>query len=409
MKIKTKILLLIVMAGMVIGIGAVISRNASAISIVAVPTCSVPSAFYPTIQAAVSDAGCSTINVAPGTYNENVSIPRSLTLNGAKRGRDARGRSGPESIINGSGGANVTITANNVTVDGFTLNGPANSGTAAIVMQTGNTGETIQNNIVNNPGRAASFTTSNTVFRQNVVNNVFATATDGFQGNTTPVHNVTISDNNFSGANGNIYNADVTFIEGNSNLVVSGNKSTGDGTLVAVFKTNGAQITCNTVVGDGGSSAIYIGGGDSNITVSGNTVSSAGSAVNVANDFGVGTNSNVTITRNNLHNNKTGVKVGAPAIASAGTVVANRNNLTGNSLFGVNNLSSFTTDATRNWWGAANGPGPVGPGSGDKVSLNVAFTQWLHSPPSGGCGNNDDNGDNDDDHGGDGGHGDGDH
>jgi hypothetical protein len=94
------------------------------------PNCFVPT-DYSTIQAAVNAPGCSTINVAPGPYTENVSIPRSLTLNGAQHGRDARGRSGAESTINGAGGPNITITANNVNVDGFTLLGPLNQGTAA--------------------------------------------------------------------------------------------------------------------------------------------------------------------------------------------------------------------------------------------------------------------------------------
>ena len=164
------------------------------------PTCNVP-ADYPTIQAAVNASGCATINVAPGSYTENVSILRTLTLRGAQAGHDARAPRGSESAINGGLGPDVTISANSVTVDGFTLNGPVSSGTAAIVMQTGNSGETIKNNIVNNPGRAASFTTSNTVFFQNLVKST-ATASDGFQGNSTPVQNVLLADNTFGGANG---------------------------------------------------------------------------------------------------------------------------------------------------------------------------------------------------------------
>jgi uncharacterized repeat protein (TIGR01451 family)/CSLREA domain-containing protein len=38
--------------------------------------------------------------------------------------------------------------------------------------------------------------------------------------------------------------------------------------------------------------------------------------------------------------------------------------------------------ATGNWWGAANGPGGVGPGSGDLVSSNVNFSGFLTSPPA---------------------------
>ena len=341
--------------------------------------CGGHSPCYITIQLAVNaSAPGDVILVAAGVYNENVTVMTTLTLKGFQVGHDARTRSGSESTING-GGANFTINADNVTIDGFTLNGPVNAGSASIVMQGGNTGETIQNNIFNNPGRAASFTTNNTVFTKNLVNNVFATASDGFQANTTPITNVSIYDNSFHGANGNIYNADITIIEGSSNVLISGNKSTGDGTLIALFKTNASLVIGNTVIGDGSSSAVYIGGGNSNVVVSGNTVSNAGSAVNVANNYGVGLNSSVTIIGNNLHNNITGIKVGASAVNSAGTVLAHNNKLVQNSSFGFNNLSSFTQNATCNWWGAHNGPGPVGPGSGDKVSPGVIFSPWLHS------------------------------
>ncbi|MGX6607681.1 hypothetical protein ACWKSP_36980, partial [Micromonosporaceae bacterium Da 78-11] len=248
--------------------------------------------------------------------------------------------------------------------------------TAALVMQGGNSGETVQNNIINNPGRAASITTSRTAFRANVVKNT-STATDGFQGNNTPVRDVVISGNSFSGANSAVYNADVTFIEGTANLTVADNQSNGDGTLVALFKTSGARVTGNTVVSAAGSSAVHIGGGNSNVSVSGNTISAAGSAVKVANSFGVGTNSGVNISKNFLRNNEYGVNVGAASTTTA--VLANRNSLTGNSKFGVFNdpASGASTNATCNWWGALNGPGPVGPGRGDKVSTNVAYQPWL--------------------------------
>jgi hypothetical protein len=56
-------------------------------------------------------------------------------------------------------------------------------------------------------------------------------------------------------AEGDHRGSDVTFIEGDRNLTVSGNRSTGDGTLVALFKTTGATIAGNTVTGSGCSSA----------------------------------------------------------------------------------------------------------------------------------------------------------
>jgi pectin methylesterase-like acyl-CoA thioesterase len=79
-KIKTKTAL--TLSGAVLGLAGLIMAVAiplGAKAAVGGPVCDVPT-DYPTIQAAVNDPGCSTINVASGTYNENVVIPRALTL-----------------------------------------------------------------------------------------------------------------------------------------------------------------------------------------------------------------------------------------------------------------------------------------------------------------------------------------
>src|SRR5688500_18349680 len=91
-------------------------------------TCSVPSLSYPTIQSAVDDPVCTTINVAPGVYAENVTINRSLTLNGAQAGQLVATRisGGPaESTLQGANPTGsvpvILINAANVIVDGFTI------------------------------------------------------------------------------------------------------------------------------------------------------------------------------------------------------------------------------------------------------------------------------------------------
>ncbi|MDP9025424.1 MAG: hypothetical protein M3N13_08630, partial [Candidatus Eremiobacteraeota bacterium] len=61
------------------------SGQGRTVSSIGGPSCNVP-ADYPTIQAAVNAAGCATINVAPGSYTENVTIARALTLRGAQAG-----------------------------------------------------------------------------------------------------------------------------------------------------------------------------------------------------------------------------------------------------------------------------------------------------------------------------------
>jgi hypothetical protein len=58
--------------------------------------------------------------------------------------------------------------------------------------------------------------------------------------------------------------------------------------------------------------------------------------------------------------------------------VASFNNITGNTMGGVQNWDTTQTfNAENNWWGSNSGPGPIGPGTGDKVSSNVTYTPWL--------------------------------
>src|SRR5260221_1813652 len=88
-------------------------------------TCTAPGSASAcmTIGAAMAKASAGdTINVAIGNYNEQVQINKTLTLLGAQHGVDARTRSGAESTITNSCGP-VQIMADNVTLDGFTVQG----------------------------------------------------------------------------------------------------------------------------------------------------------------------------------------------------------------------------------------------------------------------------------------------
>ena len=291
-------------------------------------------AKYSSIQAAVNAATADdTITAAAGTFGEGVTVGQQVTLDGAQQGIDARSRTGLESVITGTGGgADVTIRANNVTLDGFTLDGPTSQGSAAIVMMGGNTGETIENNIIQDPGRAVSYNTSDTTFRQNLVSEQSSTG-DGIQENSGAVSGVTIEDNTFAGGSNN--NADITFIgmtaTHNQNILVKGNASTDPSTFLALFNTDKANISDNVVTGATGS-AIYIGGDDAGITEQhDNLIATSGSpkyAVVVANDFNDGPNSDVTINDSALY----GLEVTDGAYTGG------------------------QVDAEENWWGTKDGP-----------------------------------------------------
>lgn len=119
----------------------------------------------------------------------------------------------------------------------------------------------------------------------------------------------------------------------------------------------------------------------SNNTISGNrgealVDGSTSAGILVTTFFGPGTTA--TITGNTISNNTDGIVVGCCGDDGTSVVVANRNNISGNTTYGIVSNNPLV-DATCNWWGASNGPGPVGPGSGDKVSANVNYTPWLVS------------------------------
>ncbi len=76
-------------------------------------SCHVPSSAYSTIKAAVNDPTCATINVAAGSYAENVQINRSVTIRGD--GQDT-------TIVDGTHTDRVfTITSGTVTIKGVTI------------------------------------------------------------------------------------------------------------------------------------------------------------------------------------------------------------------------------------------------------------------------------------------------
>jgi hypothetical protein len=109
---------------------------------------------FTSIQAAVNAAKAGdTVRVGSGTFAENVTVNKQLILRGNQLGVDARARRGAETVVTGFGNNGQTpfnVTANNVTIDGFTVEGATNPNQFGygIVLGAATSGTHVLDNIV---------------------------------------------------------------------------------------------------------------------------------------------------------------------------------------------------------------------------------------------------------------------
>src|ERR1043165_7171599 len=224
---------------------------------------------YTTIQAAVDAANPGDILLADaGTYAENVTINKSLTLEGAQHGVDARTRSGTETILDAAsnnGITPITVSANDVIVDGFTVQNATNANNlgGGIYLATGTHGTHIVNNIIQN-NIIGLFVSNNSAVDQPVIqDNLFQNNTqtgpsggtdiyaDQFTAGVGGVNNVLIDSNKFT---------NTSFVEdawalgiGNtastafSNITFSNNAVTNHGRGVYFFNTTSSSVSRNTI------------------------------------------------------------------------------------------------------------------------------------------------------------------
>ncbi|MFA5401208.1 MAG: right-handed parallel beta-helix repeat-containing protein [Dehalococcoidia bacterium] len=354
---------------------------------------------FATIQTGVNgvDAG-GTVNVAAGTYNENISINKSISLFGANKAT---------TVINGDGsGIVVTIVANNVNFSGFTVQGSGNNPleNAGMILQ-GVTGCTIDNNIISNNASAGIGlqTANNNMVTNNTLDNNFVAgiALLGSSDNT-------IQDNNSSNTKlftGTDYGYGIVldavrgatpptgsiFSTGNT---ISGNTCSGnaqDGVYLG-WNCHTNTITSNAI-NNNGNDGIYLWKSGTN-TVTGNTITG-----NTAEGIQLMASPDNTITGNTITGSNNGVLIRsghveyaypAPLISSGNSI--NHNNISGNTSYGVvyqdnadyTDDDNISIDAVNNWWGTINGPAHaknvfnIG-SQGNPVSDYVGFVPWLSS------------------------------
>ena len=334
----------------------------------ALAVCAVPSGSYPTIQSAVNDVTCSTINVAPGLYNENVAISRSLTLNGAQAGTAVAGRTfaGPgESTINGQ----TTVQATNVTIDGFSQTNPGQS--SGILIKTAGDNALITNNIIDTIGAVSLNANTQAIYLEN--------GPDGVQVVGNRINNVA----GILSSNGGIYIGDSTSANPSLNILLEGNSISNITSVnrgaYAIHVNNGASTapsatgyteveirnnTINNLTGGGWAHAIGLEGDTPGVIVEDNSVSNVVSPG--LDRIAVWFEDNPSFATGEVHDNNfnDGIVIYGIAVHPA--------------------LSGGPVDGVCNWWGSASGPGPIGPGSGAKVTAKVSYAPWLISPAPGG-------------------------
>ena len=389
--------------------------------------------YYGMIQDAIDSATAGDIiNVAAGMYTEQLTVDKSLTL---------QGTGSPTIDVSGyTAGNGITIIANNVTIDGFNIIGiPMDeNGTDEEVYyaeahankwQTINVGGSDTSGGVSNIEVTNCSFTVNSGDKGNVALYVHDDCSDvSFTGNTVNgyihgiyahnnIDNLTVNNNEFTIVsfqrdNVSLWGSTFNYTVGNGitlnygkNFIVTNNAFIGPGT----FPVRGADPSgiCNVYAmtdfvsyfvtdptadyvvnfSDNTMTNFYLGmctmaaGG----SMADNVIDSNLIGIQIGQEHAVwatGEAEAVSITGNDITNNKYGIDV-QNFIADG--IGAHYNNIVGNTDYGVQNSDADTFDATCNWWGDASGADPDteinnphgAAAAGDKVTDNVDFIPWY--------------------------------
>ena len=220
---------------------------------------------FSTIQSAIDAAvNGNTICVGPGTYNEDVSINKSIQLSGS---------GAPKTIINGQDpnaqGA-VCITADNVTLEGFLINGVGTNFTQVAVAINGSDSGPVSeaivryNRIVAGNGGIALRTirVQNSIIQNNILegNNSPYVAAEGGLDNVGSL-NISFINNTFIGTVNPNTRSDtgITLDAGVPNGLIKQNVFDTTGTMIALIASNNTSVINENNLNS--NTTIKIGGG----------------------------------------------------------------------------------------------------------------------------------------------------
>lgn len=274
-----------------------------------------------TIQTGVNHASAGqTVRVAPGVYPEVVSVTKALTLQGAQAGNDARTRSGSESVVGVSGGG-FYLAANNITVNGFTVQNVTNPfyNGAGIYTATLGSDYRIVNNIILNNTQGLYLNSNGAM--QNVVrhnlfrnNNASGAASGRAISSAAGLHNTNINDNTFRGHNF----GSITLAGNQSDITIARNTARNERQFLYLYNTTNSRVHDNDVQNfQSNSYGMILVGSNNNVRFADNIVRGASlDGMNIQNNFGF--NTNLTITGNTIaQNGEHGIRTSNSALTNS--------------------------------------------------------------------------------------------
>lgn len=300
-----------------------------------------------TIQEAVDHAqNGDTIRVADGTYEELVIVNKSVRLLGAQADRDARTRldtpaTEPESVVGTPNGA-FEITVDNVMINGFTIQGVTTGLGAGIHTTSATAGYLIYNNIIQNNVMGLYLNSDggpvSRVRRNAFLNNDAAGAASGNgiysdQG----LQDTEISRNEFVGHPNGAITIAATTTTVNDDINIERNQQTTGGGFLNLYKASDIIISRNEIVLTSDGHGMYLGGGNINVEISRNEVTSdeGGWSGIRTYDEGFGANQIVEISRNTLSGLlDNGIKIGADSFTGNQNILS-RNTINFNNMDGI--------------------------------------------------------------------------
>jgi parallel beta-helix repeat protein len=279
-----------------------------------------------------------TIMVHDGVYYENIVINKPLTLTSAS----------PAIIDGGAAGNCITVSANNIVVNGFEIR----NGYNGIIGETD--GSTFSNNIIHDNLNILGYAGVGILLWGDNDNNII-TGNEIYSNDRQGIF-IGYSDTSKLSTE-NVISHNIVY---NNGLYRYANGPDASAYGVQLWCADNNVVEYNEIYGH-------------------DDWFPYGGTFDFAQGIYLCASFNNIVRGNNLHDNNYGVGVWAAGRTPVGSNQIKYNNIVGNNGFGLRTFDTVATDARFNWWGNSNGPthssNPIG--TGDAISNYIDYSPWL--------------------------------